>query len=95
MPHGGTLTITSRCFRLPRNSPHPTHLLIEFKDTGQGMPEDLRRRAFTSLLSTTKLKGTGLGLAIVGRVIETHRGKIKIRSRAGAGTVFSIALPVQ
>jgi len=95
MPHGGTLTITSRCFRLPRNSPHPTHLLIEFKDTGKGMPEDLRRRAFTSLLSTTKLKGTGLGLAIVGRVIETHRGKIKIRSRAGAGTVFSIALPVQ
>jgi signal transduction histidine kinase len=69
--------------------------LIEFKDTGEGMPEEQRRRAFTSLLSTTKQKGTGLGLAIVGRVIETHRGKIKIRSRAGAGTVFSITLPVQ
>jgi signal transduction histidine kinase len=95
MPGGGTLTISTRAFRLPRESLRPTHVLIEFKDTGQGMPEDQRRRAFASLLSTTKQKGTGLGLAIVGRIIETHRGKIRIHSRAGRGTVFSITLPVQ
>ena len=95
MPRGGTLTITTRAFRFPRKSPRPTHVLIEFKDTGEGMPEDQRRRAFASLLSTTKQKGTGLGLAIVGRVIETHRGKIKIHSRPGNGTLFSITLPVQ
>jgi signal transduction histidine kinase len=95
MPGGGTLTISTRSFPLPRASPEPTDLLIEFKDTGQGMPEEQRRRAFTSLLSTTKLRGTGLGLAIVGRVIETHRGKIKILSRPGKGTIFSITLPVK
>jgi signal transduction histidine kinase len=95
MPAGGTLTISTRSFRLPRASAKPTHILIEFKDTGQGMPEELRQRAFTSLLGTTKQRGTGLGLAIVGRVIETHRGKVKIRSRPGLGTVFSIILPVQ
>jgi signal transduction histidine kinase len=95
MPGGGRLTISTRSFRLPRASPKATHLLIEFKDTGQGMPEEQRRRAFSSLLSTTKQRGTGLGLAIVGRVIETHRGKVKIRSRPGHGTVFSITLPVQ
>ena len=70
-------------------------ILIEFKDTGQGMPEELRRRAFTSLLGTTKQRGTGLGLAIVGRVIETHRGKVKISSRPGIGTTFSITLPAR
>jgi signal transduction histidine kinase len=59
------------------------------------MSEEQRRRAFTSFLSTTKQRGTGLGLAIVGRVIETHRGKVKIRSRLGVGTIFSITLPVQ
>jgi signal transduction histidine kinase len=95
MPGGGTLTISTRSFRRPRASPEPTDLLIEFKDTGQGMPEEQRRRAFTSLLSTTKLRGTGLGLAIVGRVIETHRGKIKFLSRPGKGTTFSITLPVK
>ena len=59
------------------------------------MPEEQRRRAFTSLLNTTKQSGTGLGLAIVGRVIETHRGKVRIRSSPGTGTTFSITLPVQ
>jgi signal transduction histidine kinase len=94
MPQGGSLTICTRAFRLPRASPRPTHVLIEFRDTGPGMTEEQRRRAFSSLLSTTKEKGTGLGLAIVGRVIETHRGKVKIRSRPGQGTAISITLPV-
>jgi signal transduction histidine kinase len=95
MPGGGTLTISTRALSLPRTSSKPTHILIEFKDTGQGMTEEQRRRAFTSFLSTTKQRGTGLGLAIVGRVIETHRGKVKIRSSPGNGTTFSITLPVQ
>jgi signal transduction histidine kinase len=94
MPEGGSLTIVTKAFRLPPNSPRPTHVLIEFRDTGPGMPEEQRRRAFSSLLSTTKQKGTGLGLAIVGRVIETHRGKVKIRSQPGKGTAISITLPV-
>ncbi len=94
MPEGGSLTILTRAFRLPRSSLRPTHILIEFRDTGPGMPEEQRRRAFSSLLSTTKQKGTGLGLAIVGRVIETHRGKVRIRSHPGQGTTISITLPV-
>jgi signal transduction histidine kinase len=44
-------------------------------------------------LSTTKAKGTGLGLAIVGRIIETHRGNIRIKSRIGRGTSIRILLP--
>jgi signal transduction histidine kinase len=95
MPGGGTLTISTRTLHMPRTSSKPTHILIEFADTGQGMPEEQRRRAFTSLLSTTKQRGTGLGLAIVGRVIETHRGKVKITSRQGRGTIFTITLPAQ
>jgi signal transduction histidine kinase len=58
------------------------------------MSPEHRRRAFSSLLSTTKRKGTGLGLAIVGRVVETHRGKVKIKSRPGYGTTVSVLLPV-
>jgi signal transduction histidine kinase len=95
MPGGGTLAISTRSLRLPRTSSEPTHILIEFKDSGAGMPEEQRRRAFSSLLNTTKQSGTGLGLAIVGRVIETHRGKVIIRSSPGSGTTFSITLPVQ
>jgi signal transduction histidine kinase len=94
MPEGGTLTVRSRLVRLPRGSAHPTHVAVDVRDTGQGMSDDQRRRAFTSLLNTTKAQGTGLGLAIVARVVETHRGRIKIRSRVGHGTTVTIILPL-
>ncbi len=94
MPKGGILTISSRAVRLRRGSQEPSQVLIEFRDTGEGMPEEQRRRSFTSLLSTTKQRGTGLGLAIVGRVVETHRGKVRIRSRPGKGTAILVSLPV-
>lgn len=93
MPNGGTITLTSRLVSVPRANPKLRHVAIEFKDTGHGMTEEHRRRTFTSVLSTTKTKGTGLGLAIVRRVVEAHRGKIKIKSRPGEGTTVSILLP--
>jgi signal transduction histidine kinase len=95
MSDGGTLTIRSREIRLPRKSAHPTHVAVEFKDTGKGMSEELQKRAFTAVLATTKAKGTGLGLAIVGRIIETHRGDIRIKSRIGRGTSIVIKFPVK
>jgi signal transduction histidine kinase len=95
MPDRGILTIRSRVIKLPRKSPCATHVVVEFRDTGKGMSEELQRRAFTAVLATTKAKGTGLGLAIVGRIIETHRGKIRIQSRLGHGTVIRIMLPVK
>jgi signal transduction histidine kinase len=66
---------------------------VEFKDTGKGMSEELQVRAFTAFLNTTKTKGTGLGLAIVGRIIETHHGSIRIKSRPGRGTSITVFLP--
>ena len=95
MLEGGTLTIKSRVVRLPRTSEKPTHVSVEFRDTGKGMSEELRKRAFTAVLSTTKAKGAGLGLAIVGRIIETHHGNIRIKSRLKHGTSIIITLPVK
>ncbi len=93
MPGSGTLTVISRTLAADDKGKH-THVAVEFKDTGEGMTEEQRRRAFTSVLATTKAKGTGLGLAIVGRVVETHRGKLKIKSRLGHGTTISVILPL-
>jgi signal transduction histidine kinase len=93
MPNGGVLTIATAVVRHPRDH-KVSHVTIEFRDTGQGMPPEQRKRAFTSFLGTTKEHGTGLGLAIVARVIETHRGKVGIRSQVGKGTIITITLPV-
>lgn len=92
MPQGGRLTLTTRA--LAAKSGVSAQVAIDFQDTGEGMTEEQCQRAFTSLLSTTKTTGTGLGLAIVSRVIETHRGKVKIKSRPGHGTTMRVRLPV-
>jgi len=94
MPAGGTLTISSRSLSTPRHAGRPTHVAVEFADTGPGMTEDQRRRAFTSVLGTTKTTGTGLGLAIVGRVVETHHGKVKIKSPPAGGAIVTVTLPL-
>ena len=93
MPDGGRLTIETRAIHLPKSAPEPTHMRIEFTDTGCGMDAETRERAFTSLLNTSKPGGTGLGLAIVGRIVESHGGRIKIKP-SGSGTTFSILLPL-
>jgi signal transduction histidine kinase len=95
MPHGGTLTLGSRPFQWSRSATQPTHVLVEFRDTGEGMNEEQRNRAFSSLLSSTKRTGTGLGLAIVHRIVEAHHGKLSLRSQLSKGTVIRLVLPCQ
>jgi signal transduction histidine kinase len=87
MPDGGMLTVKTRAAK--------SRVIIEFKDTGGGMTEEMQKQAFTAVLSTTKAKGTGLGLAIVGRIVETHHGTIQIKSRSGRGTAMIISLPAK
>ncbi len=94
MPGGGSLTITTRMAPTTSGPPETTgSVMVEFADTGAGMSEEQCRRAFSSVLSTTKPKGTGLGLAIVGRTVETHQGTIQIKSQPGHGTEIVIIFP--
>ena len=94
MAGGGTLTISSRAVQLRRSPGLPTHVLVEFKDTGEGMSDEQRRRAFTSLLQTSKRTGTGLGLAIVHRIVEAHHGRLLLRSEPTKGTLIRITFPI-
>ncbi len=88
MPDGGSLTIKTTALQ-------SAQVAVAIKDTGGGMSEEQKQRAFKTVLSTTKAKGTGIGLAIVGRIVETHHGQIRILSRPGRGTTMRITLPVQ
>ncbi len=69
-------------------------VLIEFGDTGEGIPSDIKNRIFEPFFTTKEVgKGTGLGLDISYRIItHRHGGKIKVRSKPGE-TVFSVYLP--
>ena len=61
------------------------------RDTGKGIAPGELDRIFEPFYSTKEFgKGTGLGLAIVKRVVEEHHGEIKVDSRLGEGTVFTL-----
>jgi signal transduction histidine kinase len=67
-------------------------IFIEITDTGPGIDADKIKSLFDPFY-TTKIKGTGMGLPITLRIIEEHKGSIKVKSKVGKGTAFIITLP--
>ena len=69
-------------------------VLIKFQDTGKGMSEETEEKIFTPFFST-KENGAGLGLGIVERIVQIHKGEIKVESYLGKGTTFTLIFPVK
>ena len=67
--------------------------IIKIKDTGAGIPENIRERIFEPNFST-KTEGMGLGLAIAKRIVENYGGTIDCISEVGKGTIFEIKFPL-
>jgi len=85
MPEGGILTVSA----LDLGDGQVT---VAFADTGIGMSEEDVASNFQPFHGSFP-SGTGLGLAIVYRIIEEHGGKIRVRSRKGAGAEVVLHLP--
>jgi len=66
---------------------------IHVKDTGVGMPPEIKAKLFQVFFSTKGSKGTGLGLAVSYKIIKEHGGHISVDSEKGKGTKFTIVLP--
>ncbi|MEA3493591.1 MAG: ATP-binding protein [Candidatus Margulisiibacteriota bacterium] len=67
-------------------------VFVEITDTGEGIPEENIKSLFDPFF-TTKMTGTGMGLPITLRIIEEHKGSLKVRSQPEKGTTFLLTLP--
>ena len=86
MPEGGTLTIKTKSNR--------DNIYIELLDTGVGIREEHVNKIFDAFFTTKEgVKGVGLGLSVCYGFIKEHEGDIKVSSKRGEGTVFTIILP--
>jgi len=69
-------------------------VVIEFADTGAGMPRHVLARIFEPFFTTKEQgKGTGLGLSLAYTIVQGHSGTITVDSKLGSGTKFTIVLP--
>ena len=81
MPDGGKLSI--------KVNREDGKVIVSVKDTGQGIPREVRERIFTPL-TTTKARGQGFGLAVVKKLTEALNGSVKFESDIGKGTQFTL-----
>lgn len=99
MPDGGTLRIETDVVSLPEDffvevepaSPG-RYLRLSVIDSGEGMKPEVLERLFEPFF-TTKATGTGLGLLSCKRIVASHGGLMRVRSRVGEGTGFHLYLP--
>ena len=100
MPEGGTLVIETRNFDLRGDTTAAPNrrtewVLLTMSDTGSGMTAETKARLFEPFYTTKEQgKGTGLGLAVVDGIVKQSGGCIDVHTGPGAGTTFSVYLPV-
>ncbi len=87
MPDGGTLTVKT----LTKGD----NIYIEITDTGIGIREENMERIFDAFFTTKdSIKDVGLGLSVCYGFIKEHGGDIRVSSKWGSGTTFTITLPI-
>ena len=92
MPDGGILTIQTAL----EQENNINWLTVSINDTGEGIPQDSLDYIFEPFHSTKKTGvGTGLGLPIANKIMEEHRGFIRVDSEQGQGSTFKLYFPYQ
>ena len=84
----GTVTVTSQV--------EDNRIRIDVSDTGSGIPDDVLPHIWDNYYTTKPSgEGTGLGLPIAKTIVEEHGGEITVSTTPGAGTTFTVHLPIK
>jgi len=94
MPKGGRLEISVGAAGR-RGADEGNVAVVQFRDTGRGIPEDDVERVFDPFFTTKELgKGPGLGLSVAHGIVTNHGGKLFIESKVEEGTCVTVELPL-
>ncbi len=91
----GTITITTREVVGGRQR-RDNQVVITITDDGCGIAEDNLKKIFDPFFTTREVgAGTGLGMSLSHDIVKAHQGSIKVASKVGVGTTFTVQLPVE
>ncbi|MCP4373335.1 MAG: response regulator, partial [Deltaproteobacteria bacterium] len=68
-------------------------VFVKITDTGEGMPEDVKKNVFDPFFTTKTPLGTGLGMSISYGTVSRHSGRIDVESEVGKGSTFTLQFP--
>ena len=88
------MTAGGRLFIATRRGKDGSSVEVTVKDTGQGIQPGFLPHIFDPFFSTKGEGGTGLGLSVSYGIIRNHRGDIRVESKPGVGTTFTVELPL-
>jgi PAS domain S-box-containing protein len=94
MPTGGRLVVATQTGGGELDAHSPDVVRVDVRDSGSGISDEAIARIFEPFFSTKMEKGTGLGLWVSHGIVQAHGGTLKVRSRPGQGTTFTITLPI-
>ena len=92
MQEQGTLPQTMRLSIAPDSSKGEAGVSVTVEDSGPGVPQELREQIFNPFF-TSKKDGVGLGLSIVAKIVDDHRGEIRLEKNPAGGACFRVFLP--
>jgi signal transduction histidine kinase len=87
LPQGGRICIATRM--------HRDRVEIKVTDNGVGMSQDVKTKIFEPFFTTKTEEGHGIGLSVAQGIISRQHGDMSVESKPGAGTSFTITLPIK
>jgi two-component system NtrC family sensor kinase len=101
MPSGGELHMVTMVEAVKESEPDRAGtdaercVAVSIRDTGQGISDEYLMKIFDPFFTTKEVgRGTGIGLAVCSQIIHAHGGSIAVQSQQGAGSTFTIRLPI-
>jgi signal transduction histidine kinase len=95
LPYAPTVTVSTKMLLPPLGGQGAKQVTISVADNGPGIPKSALDKIFQPFFTTKPTgQGTGLGLSLSYDIVKAHGGELKVETKEGEGSVFTIQLPI-
>ena len=95
LPYNPIVTVSTKLIKSPSGDLGAKRVEISVRDNGSGIPNHILDKIFQPFFTTKPTgQGTGLGLSLSYDIVKAHGGELKVETKEGEGSEFTIILPI-